>query len=112
LGVLGHAEVFEPVRNLLHRGPLSRIYRGPTGPLDQGDREFMRQIPSVVETAGLNTPSRCPPWGDPPRGPGLLLRCTLHFRDVIRYMRSRRQRKAMSAILPKANIRFRRNICR
>jgi hypothetical protein len=25
LGVLGHAELFEPVRNLLHGGPLPRI---------------------------------------------------------------------------------------
>src|SRR5262249_15804748 len=33
LGVLGHAELFEPVGNLLHRGPsgLNAIRSGPTG---------------------------------------------------------------------------------
>jgi hypothetical protein len=25
LGILGHAELFEPVRNLLHRGPLADL---------------------------------------------------------------------------------------
>ena len=38
--VLGHAELFEPVRNLLHRGPHPRINRSRTELLDQGDREF------------------------------------------------------------------------
>ena len=35
-GVLGHFELFEPVHNLRHRGPSSRIYRGLTALLDQG----------------------------------------------------------------------------
>ena len=39
LHVLGHAELFEPVRNLLHRGPS----RGPTAPAGPGQREFSRQ---------------------------------------------------------------------
>src|SRR5271165_1667062 len=69
LSVLPETELFQPVRNLLHRGPFSRIYRGPTAPLDQVDSEFMRQIRSVVVTAGLNMPSRCP-RRDPPRGGG------------------------------------------
>ena len=30
LGVLGQAELFEPVRDLLHRNPSPRIYRGLT----------------------------------------------------------------------------------
>src|SRR5271156_5855074 len=67
LSVLPETELFQPVRNLLHRGPFSRIYRGPTAPLDQVDSEFMRQIRSVVVTAGLNMPSRCP-RRDPPHG--------------------------------------------
>ena len=41
--------VFEPVHNLRHRGPSSRIYRGLTALLDQGDREFSRQFPSGVD---------------------------------------------------------------
>ena len=49
LRVLGHAERFEPVRNLRHRGPSSRIYRGLTALLDQGDREFSRQFPGGVD---------------------------------------------------------------
>ena len=47
LGVLGHAEVLEPVRNLLHAGcpcGLSNV----TGPFDFFDKELIRQIPSVV----------------------------------------------------------------
>ena len=31
-------------------GPFSRVYRGPTTPLDQVDREFKRRIRSVVVT--------------------------------------------------------------
>ena len=46
--VLGHAERFEPVRNLLHRGPPRRSYRGLTALLDQGDREVFRQFPGTV----------------------------------------------------------------
>ena len=37
LGILGHAEFCEPVRNFLHHGPFSRIYRGLTALPDQGD---------------------------------------------------------------------------
>src|SRR5580704_15370214 len=66
LSVLPETELFQPVRNLLHRGPFSPVYRGPTTPLDQVDREFMRKIRSVVVTAGLNMPSGCP-QRDPPR---------------------------------------------
>ena len=33
-GVLGHAELFEPVLNPLHRRPPSRIYRGLAELLD------------------------------------------------------------------------------
>ena len=46
--VLGHAELFEPVVNPLHRGPSSWIYRGLTELLDLGHRKFIRQIPSIV----------------------------------------------------------------
>ena len=49
LRVLGHAERLEPVHNLRHRGPSSRIYRGLTALLDQGDREFSRQFPGGVD---------------------------------------------------------------
>ena len=49
LRVLGHAERLEPIHNLRHRGPSSRIYRGLTALLDQGDREFSRQFPSGVD---------------------------------------------------------------
>src|SRR5579871_2880273 len=68
LSVLPETELFQPVRNLLHRGPFSWIYRGPTAPLDQVDSEFMRQIRSVVVTAGLNMPSRCSRRDPPHRG--------------------------------------------
>src|ERR1700733_11491294 len=64
LSILPETGLFQPVRNLLHRGPFSRIYRDPTAPLDQVDSEFMRQIRSVVVTAGLNMPS-----GGPRRNP-------------------------------------------
>jgi hypothetical protein len=49
LRVFGHAERLEPVYNLRHRGPSSRIYRGLTALLDQGDREFSRQFPGGVD---------------------------------------------------------------
>jgi hypothetical protein len=45
LRVLGHAELFEPVRNLLHRGPRPN-YRRLTGPSDGRDRELIRQAPA------------------------------------------------------------------
>jgi hypothetical protein len=45
LRVLGHAEFFEPVHNVLHWPPrLSSV----TELLDHSDREFIRQIPSMV----------------------------------------------------------------
>jgi hypothetical protein len=40
LGVFGQAELFEPVRDLLHRNLSPRIYRGLTALLDEGDREY------------------------------------------------------------------------
>src|SRR5580700_10901031 len=60
LSVLPETELFQPVRNLLHRGPFSRVYRGPTTPPDQVDREFMRKIRSAKVTAGPNMPNGCP----------------------------------------------------
>src|SRR5271165_1345637 len=66
LSVLPETELFQPVRNLLHRGPFWPVYRSPTTPLDQVDREFMRKIRSAVVPPGLNMPSRCP-RRDPPR---------------------------------------------
>jgi hypothetical protein len=42
-----NAELFDPIRNLLHRGP-ARVYRGLSKLLDQSDRELIRQFPSVV----------------------------------------------------------------
>ena len=48
LGILGHAELLEPVPNLLHRGPVpGRIY-WQTDLLYPGDREFIRLIPHMV----------------------------------------------------------------
>ena len=44
LGVLGQAELLEPVRDVLHSNP-PQIYRGLTALLDEGDREFIRKIP-------------------------------------------------------------------
>ena len=60
LGVLGHAEVLEPVRNLLHAGcpcGLSNV----TGPFDFFDKELIRQIPSVVG-GGKNGERRTSGW--------------------------------------------------
>jgi hypothetical protein len=45
LGILGQAELFEPVRDLLHRDPSQRIYRGLAARVDEGDREFIRKTP-------------------------------------------------------------------
>ena len=60
LRVLGHAERLEPVHNLRHRGPSSRIYRGLTALLDQGDREFSRQFPGGVDR--LTEPAKQMPF--------------------------------------------------
>jgi hypothetical protein len=51
LGVLGQAELLQPVRDVLHCNP-PQIYRGLTAILDEGDREFIRKIPREY-TAGL-----------------------------------------------------------
>ena len=53
LRVLGHAELFEPVRNLLHciAAPLADFISGLTALPDKGDKEFIRQILSVVGAA-------------------------------------------------------------
>src|SRR5580692_12542913 len=40
LGVLGHAECFEPVRNLLHRGPVACASGSPAGTVYPSRREF------------------------------------------------------------------------
>src|SRR6266702_2432094 len=47
LGVLGQAELFEPVRDLLHRDPTPRIYHGLTALQDESDREYPKNSPRV-----------------------------------------------------------------
>jgi hypothetical protein len=48
LGILGHAERFEPVRNLLHRGSFPADLSWREQASEPRTTEFMRQIPSVV----------------------------------------------------------------
>ena len=49
LGVLGHAELFEPVRDLLHRDPSPvESPRGLAAFLDEGNGEFIREILRVL----------------------------------------------------------------
>src|SRR5262249_35592171 len=72
LGVLGHTEFLEPVLNLLHRGPPSRIYRGMTEVLDQGHsivRRCTKQAKQAVLTLNWRRMMRlvartasCPGW--------------------------------------------------
>jgi hypothetical protein len=47
-GVLGHAELFEPVRNMLHGGPADLSH----------DKEFIGKLPASYD-AGQQGPSRC-----------------------------------------------------
>ena len=47
LGVLGQAELFEPVRDLLHRDPSPRIRRGLTALLDEADGEHSKNSSQV-----------------------------------------------------------------
>jgi hypothetical protein len=48
LGVLGQAELFEPVRDQLHRDHSPRIYRGLATLLDESSRKFIGKIARVV----------------------------------------------------------------
>ena len=60
LRVLGHAERFEPIRNLLHRGPVACASGSPAGNVYPSRREFegrFRGRPDVLAE----------PWPSPTR---------------------------------------------